>query len=65
MRAIPKHAMNEGPLTPWLPKTMKQMGRGGAPKYVGRVAKACKRCKKAKNKCDDSRPCRRCLFMGK
>ena len=27
--------------------------------------KACQRCKKAKHKCDDSRPCRRCIFMGK
>ena len=49
----------------WLPPAVtKRMGRG-APKHVGRTVKACKRCKQAKHKCDDSRPCRRCLFMGK
>jgi hypothetical protein len=49
----------------WMPPGMtKKMGRG-APKLVGRTVKACKRCKQAKHKCDDSRPCRRCLFMGK
>ena len=54
----------------WLPKTVtkgwpaQKLGRG-APRPAGRTVKACKRCKKAKHKCDDSRPCGRCIFMQK
>ena len=60
-----RHAVMPPTEVGWLPKTLqKHMGRG-APNKAARTVKACKRCKKAKHKCDDSRPCRRCLFMGK
>ena len=48
----------------WLPLTVTKMGRG-APKNASRTVNACKRCKKAKHKCDNSRPCGRCIYMRK